>query len=170
MEREILSALLAQIKGCSFANLDTETVPTPGIRKIVTGQRVIMFTNTNCSGYENMVKRRLLEAGKNPENFVLGDLPWGTRVPNSPLIEHKGKTYLQVISLSPGLVKYVSLTGREIDDPEAFGIRERPRNQGLGADSVDVCCYNLDNIIRIALMGEELVSDRKDRAILRISS
>jgi hypothetical protein len=72
MEREILSALLAQIKGCSFANLDTETVPTPGIRKIVTGQRVIMFTNTNCSGYENMVKRRLLKPVKTLRTLSLG--------------------------------------------------------------------------------------------------
>lgn len=163
MELFPLQNLLDKIQGCTFATLDTITEPSNGITKMTQGERVILFTNKKSSGYDNMVRRRLEAAGKNPDNFVLGDLPWGTRLPNSPLIEHKGKYYLQCVRLADGQSKYF-IGSREVRDPSGLGLRSRGTNQGLPkADEVEVCCYRLDRIQRIALMGDELlVSENND--------
>lgn len=150
--------LLSKIQGCTFANLDAMTEPSNGIQKVTTGVRIILFTNKKSSGYENMVKRRLEEAGKDPNGFVLGDLLWGTRLPDSPVIENKGKHYLQCILLSEGQSKYF-IGGREVPQ-DGLMLRQRSNNQGLPTGSeVVVACYKLENITRIALMGETLVSE-----------
>lgn len=169
MDLLVLKNLLMEINGCTFATIDAETVPSPGIRKVTTGKRVILFTNKKSSGYDNMVRRRLIEAGKNPDNFGLGDLPWGTRVPDSPLITHGPKTYLQVIELHPGASRFFLLDGKEVAEKD-LNLRSRRTNQGLSEeDEVLVCAYNIENITRIVLMNEQLVSDAPKRAILRIS-
>lgn len=174
MDRAVLENLLREIRGCSFATIDAENPVTdyPGVVHVVTGKRVLMFTNKHCSGYEQMVKRRLEAAGKNPRNFVLGDLPWGKRIPETPLIEHNGKTYLQVIELAEGVSKYL-MDGKEFT-PEQLQMKPR-RHYGQSlpkADEVQVRCYNLDNIKRIALAGETLVDGKvaKGRSILRINA
>lgn len=144
--------LLATIQGCTFAALDAETRPVPGVKKITTGERVLLFTNKNCSGYENMVKRRLREAGKNPDNFVLSDLPWGERVKGTPLIEHNGKYYLQCICLDPGQSEYF-IANRKVD-PEYLNLPKKRPNQGLGDNSVYVHTYALESITRLSVKGE----------------
>lgn len=167
MERAVLENLLTEIQGCTFASIDTLTSVSPGITKETKGKRVLLFTNKKSSGYENMVRRRLQEAGKDPTTFVSGELPWGTQVPNSPLVEHKGKVYLKCIDLAPGLTKYYML-GEEVD-PSGLGLRERNTYQGLEPSSaVRVSTYELSNILRIALMGENLVSDKG--SILRMDA
>lgn len=154
MERAELEDLLSQVRGCTFASIDSETEPSPGILKVTSQTRVLLFTNKNISGYDAMIKRRLVEAGKNPDNFVIGDLPWGERVKNSPLIEHKGKTYLQCVELAEGQKHYyLKANGKEVDEAD-LNLRSRRTNQGLApADEVIVRTYNLDNITRISLMG-----------------
>lgn len=159
MERFLLENLLDKINGCTFANIDATTEPSSGIIKKTTGIRVILFTNKKTSGYENMVKRRLEEAGKDPDSFRSGDLPWGEQVPNSPLVEHKGKVYLKCILLSEGQSKYFIGT-REVGG-QGLGLRGRFPNQGLPpGDEVKVACYNLENIEKITLMGETLTADK----------
>lgn len=158
MELFPLQNLLDKIQGCTFATLDTETEPSKGIKKINKGERVILFTNKRTSGYDNRVRRRLIEAGKNPANFVLGDLPWGRRLPNSPLIENKGKYYLQCIRLADGVSTYY-IGDREISEPAGLMLRKRWTNQGLPeSEQVEVCAYKLESIQRIALMDEVLVA------------
>lgn len=159
MDRFTLENLLDKISGCTFANLDAETEPSKGIRKVTTGVRVILYTNKKSSGYENMVKRRLAEAGKNPDDFRSGDLPWGTQVPDSPLIEHKGKVYLKCIVLSPGQSRYYIGT-REVGGT-GLGLRGHMPDQGLPpGDEVIVCAYKLESILKITLMGETLTADK----------
>jgi len=166
MELAQLQELLSRIKGCTFASLDAETVPKPGIHKIVTGERVMLFTNKQTSGYENMVRRKLIQAGKNPDNFVLSELPWGERVPGTPLIYHEGRHYLQTILLAPGEANY--FIGRHKVNPEDVGIKERRTNQGLPkGNEVLVSTYALDSITRIVLMGTELTGQAK-RKVLKI--
>lgn len=159
MNRFDLEELLKKINGCSFASLDCVTEPSPGIRKETTGKRVILFTNKNTNGYQNMVRRRLLEAGKDPDSFALGDRRWGERLPNSPLVEHKGVLHLEVIELTPGATRCFIGT-REVDCAN-LGLRKgRAPNQGLPSDqTVKVRDIKLENITRIALMGEVLVME-----------
>lgn len=165
MERFVLENLLEKINGCTFANLDTHTEPSPGVRKITTGTRVILFTNKKTSGYENMVKRRLMEAGKDPANFRAGDLPWGQQVPNSPLVEHKDKVYLKCILLTEGQSKYF-IGNRQVSG-EGLMLRGRPKQPGLPPDdAVKVSCYDLNSIDKITLMGETLTADKRGVVIL----
>ena len=153
MELALIQNILLKIEGCTFATIDSTTEPSKGLTKITTGERVILFTNKNSSGYENMVKRRLVEAGKNPDNFVLGDPAWGERIPNSPLIKYKDNYYLQCIELARGQSKYF-IGSREVS-PEGLMLKEHhSASQGLAkSDEVVVKQYKLSSINRIALMG-----------------
>jgi hypothetical protein len=158
MDRAVLENLLAGIDCAAFATIDATTKPDPTVTKITTGRRVILFTNKFGSGYEATVRRRLIEAGKNPNNFELRDLKWGTRVPDTPLIEHKGKTYLQCVELTEGASKYYFL-GAEAD-PANLNLRERHRSdQGLSPEEeVRVCAYDIANIDHLAVLsGDTLI-------------
>ena len=157
MNVEQIIDLLKSIRGCTFASLDAETI-VKGFRHVKTGERVIVFTNKKSSGYENMVKRRLLGAGLNPDSFVLGDLPWGQRVPDTPLITHKGEYYLQTIFLGAWTSKYY-LGSQEVPEHLLGGIITRPRHyeQGLPKEKeVTVKTYKLSSITGIRLMRETL--------------
>lgn len=171
MDKTVLENLLLEIKGCTFATIDAVTQPAVGYTKTTTGLRVLLFTNKYFSGYEAMLRRRLIAAGKNPDNFSLGDLPWGTRIPETPLIEHKGEIYLQCIELAPGRERITSnITGNEFT-AEQLGLKEHHKQIGLSdSDKVIVRCYNIENITRIALLNEELTAEAPKRAILRLNS
>lgn len=173
MQLEILLPLLNKIHGATFATLDAET-KTNSLTKIVKGLRVILFRTTGGSGYENMVKKRLAEAGLNPDAFKVSPLPWGKRLDDLPLITKDGKFYLQCIPLSEPKAEYFLPGGIPVSDPSVFGIRERQRNPDLPEDKqVFVSCYNIENINRIALMGEEVfdtnVAAKSQRAILKLN-
>lgn len=147
-------AALQQIQGASFAGLDAVTHPKTGIKKVTTNQQVLLF---GCGGqYESMVKKRLEEAGLNPGSFAGLDLPWGTRVDDSPLISHKEKLYLQTILIQPGGIVYYRETpfgDREVN-PLDYGIKERTPNQGLPeGQEVVVNTYGLDNLVRLTVGG-----------------
>ncbi len=154
MDIDQVREVLSRVPGCTFASLDAETMPSPGLKCIETGASVILFSNMNSNGYENMVKRRLEKLGKTAENFVLGDLPWGERVENTPLIFHKDRYYLQTVILRPGEKEY--LVGVHRVDPFEFGITVRRTNQGLPkGQEVLVATYRIENITRLTLLGEK---------------
>jgi hypothetical protein len=154
MQLEEIEDLLNQIRGCTFASLDAETFPYPGIKKVTTGQQVMLFTNKGGSAYEKMVRRRLDSIGKNPANFVLGDRAWGEPIAGTPLIYHRGKHYLQVIEVHEGVSAFYFTSGQPIVNPEKLGLSRKRTNQGLSKeDEVVVRTYKLDNIIRITLLG-----------------
>ena len=171
MELSQIEHLIARIDGCTFASLDATTKPSPGVRKVVVNEQVILFTNKRSSGYENMVKRRLEQAGLDPDTFTVGPLPWGERIPNTPLINCAGNLYLQCIIRKPGDASYFIGT-RQLspEAAEAFIRKDRGSpNQGLPRDKEVVCrCYALATIDAIRLMGEEVV--RVPRPILTIKA
>jgi hypothetical protein len=168
VEYEVLSNLLANIEGCTFATIDSETFPSPGLRCVTRGTRVILYTNKNGSGYAAKVRRHLVEAGKNASDFVLSDLPWGEKIPNTPFISHRGIYYLQTVILEPGQSNYF-IGDRPVD--ASYAIRPRRTNQGLPPGSeVFVSTYRLESIIRVAAMGEVLTADRDTRSLLRIKT
>lgn len=164
MDFNILQNLLDKISGCSFASIDAVCFPKPNIRLEIQGERVIMFTNKTCSGYENMVRRGLQEAGKDPDSFVLGKLPWGERVPESPLITHKGSYYLQTIVLAHGSERWF----KDNIEVDVSDLKIAQRYRSPDPDKVEVHTYKLESITRIALMGQVLVAD-ETRAIMPLS-
>lgn len=183
MDYPTLSNLLAKLAGCSFAALDTETIPVlkggksnpmqGKVLKRVTGSRIMLFTNTNSSGYENKVRRHLELEGKNPDSFKLGALPWGERVKDSPFITNRGEYYLQAVFLKPGQVDYLAITdmtfaenikgkwhyscGEYIDKANIPGLPDTTGSEHQGLENeVIVRAYKLDSIVAIRAFGEEL--------------
>ena len=111
-----LEEILKDVNGSTFISIDTSTVPVlrggkanpqqGHINKIMIGANVMVFQNKTASAYGNMVQRRLIAEGKNPESFELSPRTWGERRPGTPFIEHNGELYLEVIFLRPGKVEY----------------------------------------------------------------
>lgn len=153
--QRLLIRELMRVRGATFGSMSTETFPGPGITKTSTGVSVILFSTDGHSGYEAMVKRRLVQAGQDPSGFVVDQLPWGKRVGDSPVIEHNGRFYVQVVVLDGGETRYFKTrTGRDID-PEAYGLkRDRYLKQGLPEDSeVIVACYALEHVVEMKFLG-----------------
>lgn len=180
MNYETAKTLLAQIAGCTFAGMDTETVPylkggkaNPMQGKLIkraNSHRVILFSNANSNGYENKVKRHLEREGKNPESFKLGALPWGERIEGTPFIQNKGKVYLQCIFLESGKVEYVAsdfidnLDGKWWNAGEVVpahlieGLPETTGSEKQGLeDEVIVRTFALDSIKALRAFNEQLV-------------
>ena len=156
------------INGASFISLVTETVPTirktidtpdgrqPNpdfgrVTKRIEGLNVMVFTNMNSSGYENMVKRRLEKEGKNPDTFELSERKWGTRVPNLPIVEHKGEDYLEVIVLSKGKAVYF-VDGVETSPADIQGFTQpKKAEQGGLDDKVEVRTFKASSVKEITI-------------------
>lgn len=166
MKLEQIQHLLDKISGATFAGMDTVTIPVlkggkknlmqGRITKFATNHRVMLFTNKNINAYNAMVRRRLIAENKDPDTFVLGSLPWGERLPNSPIIVHKEKYYLQCIFLHSGTVEY-ELDGVNITKEDIEGLNESTGSEGQGLErEVIVRTFSLDSIDGIRLMGEDV--------------
>ena len=153
-----VSQVLADVNGASFISMDTETVPklTGGkanqmqgrVKKVNSGASIMVFQNKHGSAYDAMVKRRLAKEGKNPESFQLSPRTWGTRIPGTPLIEHKGELYIEVIFLKGGKSSY-TLDGKPIAASEVQGLpkaNDSDDNQGGLDDKVIIRTFKLSNI------------------------
>lgn len=181
MDRASIEAILAPINGATFAALDTQTEvkltggkanPQQGrIVKRCLGNRVMLFTNKFSSGYDNMVKRRLEQAGLDPATFEAGKLPWGARVPNSPFIEHQGKLYLQCVFLVAGDIRYFERVNgeqfanklfREVAKQDIIGLSDRTGSEHQGLErnkQVIVRTYDIGSIQAIRAFGSEVESN-----------
>jgi hypothetical protein len=179
-KRYTLREIFANVKGTSFVGLDTvSTVKLKGgksnehqgrVKKITIGSQVMVFSNQEQNGYENMVQRRLIEEGKDPTSFSLSPRKWGTRVPNLPIIEHEKdgekKEYLEVIFLRAGTSHYLvddkvvtkeqlkeMVTGLEDEKDDT---EETPSTgQGGLNNKVIVRTYSADNLINVRIDGAE---------------
>jgi len=167
MDRITINTALGTISGSSFAGLDTVTKPTlkggkknpmqGRVKKVMSNANVILFTNANSNGYQNMVMTRLLREDKDPFSFVLAPRSWGARVPNTPFVEHKDKTYLEVIFVKSGNVHYL-LDDQPIDKSQIEGLEDRepnPESQGGIEEKVIIRTFDVDNITRIRINGTE---------------
>lgn len=164
LARKVAAAII-QMKGASIGSIDSETIPalTGGkknpmkgkVTKVAKKQNVMFFCNSNNNSYNDMVKRRLVKEGKNPETFVLGKRPWGTRLPDTPFIEHKGNLYVEVIFLqSPKDVVYF-LDGAPIAKSDIQGLPVDKPSTGQGGldDKVVLRTFKLSSI-KALKMGE----------------
>ncbi len=160
-----LEQILSTVNGATFISMDTCTTPilTGGkknpmqgrIHKHNTGASIMVFQNKNSHGYSNMVKRRLDKEGKNPKLFELKPRKWGTRIPNLPIVEHKGAQYLEVIYLKSGRTAY-TLDGQPIDKGNIEGLKvsAKPSQGGLD-DTVTIRTFKVGSITRLKVGGKE---------------
>ena len=148
---EILSILEPMGKS-SFAILSAETLVSPGIRKFTNQSKVILFREPS---YVTLVKQRLSNEGKLPDDFVVGET-WGERLPHLPILSHKDKFYLQTILDTPGNSWYrMGRTILSVEEMEKSGMLPRGRhtNQGLSeGNEVLVHTYLIDNISELKLL------------------
>lgn len=139
-----IEALMQQVNGASFIAIDTATEPvlTGGkknpmqgrIRKVTVGNVVMVFQNKQTNAYDNMIKKRLEQEGKDPESFELSPRKWGTRKPDAPIVEHNGEQYLEVIFLRPGTTHY-ELDGAVIDKADIEGLKAPVEAEQGGLDN-----------------------------------
>jgi len=157
-----LTNILAEVNGGSFISIDTTTTPTllggkknpmkGRVKKHNTRANVMVFQNKKANAYDNMVKRRLLAEGKDPDLFKLSPRAWGTRLQGTPLVEHKGALYLEVIFLASGQTSY-TLDGQPIDKADIQGLNDKPveGKQGDLEDKVIIRTFKLDSVTRLAI-------------------
>jgi len=163
--------ILNSVNGASFVGIDTRTtpkirktldtddgrIPNPHydrITKLTTGSSVMVFQNKRSNGYVNMISRRLLKEGKDPESFSLSPRTWGTRIANMPLVSHNGQWYLEVIFLKSGNTTYL-LDGQPIEVSEIQGMTESKSGEqgGLG-DKVIIRTIKMASISSITINKE----------------
>jgi hypothetical protein len=118
------------------------------------GATVMSFQNKNFSAYEAMIKRRLVVEGKQPEDFQLGERAWGVRLPNMPIVEHKGEYYLEVIFMQPGKVEYL-LDGAVVPASFIIGLKDTTAGkQGGLEDKVIIRTFKADSITELRIDGQ----------------
>jgi hypothetical protein len=157
-----------KVNGVKMASIDTKTQvhlkggksnPMQGkVSKLTVGSSVMLYSNTATNGYETLVKRRLEQEGKDPEEFKLGNRPWGQRVPGTPIITHNGKVYLEVIYIKPGLVTHVDDTSKELQVDQIPGYPETvisESSQGGLDKKVIIRTISMDSLINIRIDGQE---------------
>lgn len=167
MHLQEFNHLLEQLSGCTFVSIDTVTIPElrggrknpmkGRIVKIARGHRVMLFTNKNRNAYEAKVNRHRIAEGKTPD-FKVAPLQWGRHLPNSPLIEHNGKIYMQMIFYEAGEISY-ELDGKPIHPSEIEGLPggSGSGRQGLADDNaVVVRSFDIQNIRAMRAFGEEV--------------
>lgn len=148
------------LNGGTFISIDTLTPvkltggksnPLQGrVTKRVTGSNVMIFQNKTVHAYDAMVKRRLMQEGKDPSSFVLGERKWGTREEGTPFITHNDKEYLEVIFLSAGDVELL-VDGAPYDGViNGLPVHQEGRQGGLD-NKVIIRTYTVNNITAITV-------------------
>lgn len=165
MKRVNIIEVLSNLNGNGFVGVDTETVPTlkggkknpmqGRVKKIVTGSTAQMFQNKFLNGYEQMVRRRLESEGKDGAGFQLSARPWGVRIEGLPIVEHKGKYYLELIYQKSGKVAY-ELDGNPIEATDVEGLESPTEGEQGGLDNkVIIRTVSLENVKSLRYGGVE---------------
>jgi hypothetical protein len=149
---------IAQMQGCKFAHVVTETsVKIPkkygivGEVTKVTDKMVQLNYN-----YERAVNNRLQKEGKEP-NFTAQSLPWGEWLLPNKIIVHKGSAYLRMYDFKGGVKsKSYYIDGKLATAEEIKVIKEfeesknKPSNTQQGLENeVKPTVVNLDSLISL---------------------
>ena len=159
-----LNPEVSGLNGASFIGVDTLTdvklsggKSNPmlgGVQKGSVGNSVMIFSNKNSNGYANMVAKRLAAEDKDPSSFQVAPRVWGTRIENTPLVEHKGEYYLEVIFLKAGQTSYY-YNGKPIKKELIQGLPEKVEGeQGGLQDKVIIRTFKTSSIGRITINKE----------------
>lgn len=181
-QKQLINLLKTKaVLGSNFINIKTQTLvnltggkSNPQQDRVTKKNEsvVMVFQNKKQNAYDNMVKRRLEQEGKDPESFVLGPRKWGNRLQGCPLVEHKGQYYLEVIYInSPNFVEYY-LDGNPIKKENIIGLPERKEDNGqAGLDNkVVIRTYKLSSIIQMTLNKEIYEIENKFMDLVNFSN
>ena len=151
-----LLALLAEIRGATFATIITETVPKLKKTGNTLGHvRKVSRVNV-CLGfqYEANVNRQLGREAQEAD-FIAANRPWGTKV-TPMIVEHKNRFYLETKVEKSLDSQYIDEDGKEIPFAlvEPF-LPKRSKSTRQGTEKeILVRDYSLDSLKTIAFNGE----------------
>jgi len=153
------------VNGATIVGIDSETAvlltggkgnPMQGrVTKRTVGSNVMLFTYKTTNAYDNMVKRRLEQEGKDPASFQLSPRKWGTRRTDAPFVDHNDNVYLEVIFLRAGTSSYY-LDGKPIAKADIIGLKDKPEEaeQGGLENKVIIRTYSVESIKAITINKE----------------
>jgi len=155
-----LASLLSKVKGATFATLLCETEPdlikpksNPLAGRVKKLSRVNVCLNFH---YEKAVNRQLTREGKDAD-FVVQPRKWGERIQGTPLVEHKGKLYVEAM-VQKVYHTHFTLDGKLVDKAkiaEHLRPSSTPQNQGVDK-AIIIRDYSLANIRRVHLGGNKI--------------
>lgn len=149
------------VNGCTFASFDALTEPDMNktidgkrnqpnphfgkVRKVLTSQLGMLFSNKNESAYAAMVNRRKVATGGEAD-FVVQPRKWGQRIPNTSVVEHNGGHYLTVIyhETAVTLEQKIKEMGLTLTEAEQEMIEKLKRVVAYEGNSGEVA-YVIDN-------------------------
>lgn len=156
----------AATSGATIASIDSLTDvklkggkknPLQGkVQKETIGSNVMLFQNKTGSAYVNKVRRHLEKEGFDPDSYKPRPPVWGTRIQNTPFVEHKGEIYIECVFIRSGTVTYL-VDGVPTNPCDIEGLDTTVRHaktQELLTEKVIIRKFNVKSIQRIAIGGE----------------
>lgn len=152
--KQELINVLKDIKGTTFVSIDSETIPQLKGGKSCPFNGVKKYSHTNCTigfKWENSVNNQLEREGKD-RSFEAKPRTWGHRVVGTPLVEHKGKYYLETKVEKADSPDYFMNGNRISNDDIKPYIKE---TVSITDDPLFIRDYPIDSIRNIKIKGEE---------------
>jgi len=155
--------ILKRCNGARPVNILTATVPqmnktgNPFFGRIKKLMNNTVFIGVN---YENSVNKVRNKEGNTPD-FVSSPRKWGNRIPKTPLVEHKGKLYLECRFLSlVGTPKYMVDDMTFIDESAlANWLVKKKSNAGHQGVTNEIILrdFSLSSILEIHIDNERYI-------------
>ncbi len=168
MNKQEIIERLSSIKGAKMVTIVSQTEPpmrktnNPYAGKVVKVSHVNGVINWN---YERSVNRQREREGSEPD-FEALPRSWGDRIMGTPLVRHVKdgveKRYLEMKVERVLTTTYIDYTTGEAIDPEVLRpfLRENAGNIRQNLEKpVILRDYNIDNIAKIFMDGEEIVNE-----------
>lgn len=162
--REQLIQSLKALKGSRLVTIVSQTQPALVASHPLTGEanpykgQIIKVATTNGVinwNYERSVNRQRAREGSEAD-FEAYPRKWGERLAGTPLVQHKGKTYVELKVEKSVDYDYFDLSGKPVD---ADLIKPYLRKPGASRQEVakEVICrdYDVENILEIRVDGEQ---------------
>lgn len=157
-KQELRDMLLNARRGANIVSIETET--TPRMRKTDNPYAGRLVKQSKINGminwyYENAVNNQREREGKNAD-FEAKPRRWGSRIHGTPLVEHKGKYYLELKVENRYGKTYIDDQGNEVPQEEIdeFLYNSSSSRQGV-EDEVILRDYKLDSIKAIKMNGKK---------------
>lgn len=155
---------LKGLKGSRLVTIVTQTQPTLVANHPLTGEanpykgKVFKVATTNGVinwSYERSVNRQRAREGSEPD-FEAYPRKWGERLAGTPLVEHKGKTYVELKVEKSVDYDYFDLDGKPVD-ADLIKPYLRPPGKSRQEVAKEVICrdYAVDSILELRVDGQQ---------------
>jgi hypothetical protein len=158
----VLIEKIKSISGTTMASIVVETIPdikNPKTSGMTDRLRKRSYVSITLGfNYSNSVNRQRTKEGVEPD-FEALPRKWGTRIPKTSLVEHKGELYLETKINRVIDTKYI-LDGQEVQygDIEQY-LRAKPQSSGRQGVNNEIILrdYKLSSIVAITMFGQTYI-------------